>query len=103
MHEGPDSEDPMDIDEPMPLCMIRPPPKWAQGIMSYMEDGELPSDEVLARQIQRKSKANVIWQGELHRKSATTVLQRCVEPEEGERILNEIHGETVVTMHLQGT
>ena len=29
-HEGPDSEDPMDIDEPVPLCMIRPPPRWAQ-------------------------------------------------------------------------
>ena len=60
--------------------------------MSYMEHGELLSDEVLARQIQRKSKAYVIWQGELHMKSPTTVLQRCVEPEEGERILNEIHG-----------
>ena len=52
----------------------------------------MESEEVLARQIKRKSKAYVIWQGELHRKSLTTVLQRCVEPEEGERILNEIHG-----------
>ena len=60
MQADPDSEDPMDIDEPVPLRMIRPAPKWAQGIMSYMEDGELPSDEVLARQIQRKSKAYVI-------------------------------------------
>ena len=25
-HEGPDSEDPMDIDESMSLCMIWPPP-----------------------------------------------------------------------------
>ena len=61
MQEDTDSEDPMDIDEPVPLRMIRPAPKWAQGIMSYMEDGELPSDEVLARQIQRKSKAYVIF------------------------------------------
>ena len=77
----------MDVDEPIPLRIIRAAPKWAQGIMSYMDDGELPDDEVLARQIQRKSKAYVIWQGELHRKSPTTVLQRCVEPEEGDRIL----------------
>ena len=90
-HEGPDSEDPMNIDESMPLCMIRPPPRWAQGIMTYLESGELPNEEVLSRQIQRRSKAYVIWQGELHRKSPTIVLQRCVEAEEGERILHEIH------------
>ena len=87
-HEGPDSEDPMDIDEPMPLCMIRPPPRWEQGIMTYLESGVLPDDEVLSRQIQRRSKAYVIWQGELHRKSPTTVLERCVEPKQGERILH---------------
>ena len=84
--------EPMDIDEPVPLCMIRPVPKWAQGIMSYMEDGELPDNEVLARQIQRRSKAYTIFHGELHKKSVTTVLQRCVEPEEGDRILQDIHG-----------
>ena len=59
--------------------------------MTYLESGELPNDEVLSRQIQRRSKAYVIWQGELHRKSPTTILARCVEPEEGERILHEIH------------
>ena len=72
--------------------MVRPAPKWAQGIMSYMEDGELPDDEVLARQIQRRSKAYIIFQGELHRKSPTTILQRCVETEEGGRILQDVHG-----------
>ena len=59
--------------------------------MTYLERGELPEDEVLSRQIQRRSKAYVIWQGELHRKSPTTILERCVELEEGERILHEIH------------
>ena len=82
----------MEEDEPMPLQMIKPTPKWAQGIMSYMEDGDLPSDEVLARQIQRRSKAYTSFQGELHKRSVTTVLQRCVEPEEGHRILQDIHG-----------
>ena len=45
------SAEPMEIDEPVPLCMICPAPKWAQAIMSYMEDGSLPDDEVLARQV----------------------------------------------------
>ena len=90
--EEPDPADPMDIDEPIPLSMIRPAPRWAQGIMSYMEDGELPDNEVLARQIQRRSKAYTIFHGELHKKSVTTILQRCVEPEEGDRILQDVHG-----------
>ena len=67
--------EPMEEDEPMPLQTIKPAPKWAQGIMSYMEDGDLPSDEVLARQIQRRSKSYVIYHGELHKKSVTSVLQ----------------------------
>ena len=74
MLEEPVSADPMEIDEPVPLCMVRPAPKWAQAIMSYMEDGDLPSDEVLARQVQRRSKAYTIFRGGLHKRSATTVL-----------------------------
>ena len=34
--EEPDPTDPMDIDEPIPLSMIRPAPRWAQGTMSYI-------------------------------------------------------------------
>ena len=44
MQEDPNPEDPMDIEEPIPLRVIRAAPKWAQGIMSYMEDGELPDE-----------------------------------------------------------
>ena len=91
MSESGISDDPMDLDEPVPLCMVRPAPKWGQPIMSYLEDGSLPNDEISARQIQRRSKAYTIFQGELHKRSVTTVLQRCVEPEEGEEILQEIH------------
>ena len=80
MPEEPVSANPMEIDEPVPLCMVRPTPKWAEAIMTYMENGNLPSEEVLARQVQRRSKAYTIFKGELHKRSATTVLQRCVEP-----------------------
>src|SRR5664279_6306780 len=60
-------------------------------MMSYMMDGSLPSEEVSARQIQRRAKAFTIINGEMHKRSVTNVLQRCVEPEEGQEILRDIH------------
>src|SRR6266480_1730987 len=56
-----------------------------------MIDGTLPADEVIARQIQRRSKAYIIINGELYKRSVTGVLQRCVSPEEGQEMLKEIH------------
>ena len=43
----------------------------------------VPDDEVLARQIVRRSMSMVIHNGELHRCSVSGVFQRCVSPEEG--------------------
>ena len=79
----------MEIDEPE--LGAHPIPAWAQPIMSFMLDGRLPSNEVSARQIQRRSKSFTIINRELYKRSVTTVLQRCVEPEEGEKILRDIH------------
>ena len=74
-----------------PALGVRPVPVWAQPIMTYLVEGCLPGEEISARQIQRRSKAFTIINRELYKRSATTVLQRCVEPEEGEEILRDIH------------
>ena len=55
----------MEIDGPE--LGVRPVPGWAQPIMSYMVDGSLPSDEVSARQIQRRSKSFTIINRELYK------------------------------------
>lgn len=84
--------EPMDIDVPdEPIFTTRSVPAWAQPIMSYLKDGNLPEEEVLARRIQRRAKAYTIINGELYKRSVTNVLQRCVEPEEGQEILRDIH------------
>ena len=62
----------MEIDEPAPG--VRPVPVWAQPIMRYLVEGSLPSEEVSARQIQRRSKAFTIINRELYKRSSTTVL-----------------------------
>lgn len=83
--------EPMEIDVPdEPIFSTCPVPAWAQSIMSYLKDGSLLEEEVSARQIQRRAKAYTIINGELY-KSVTNVLQQCVEPEEGQEILRDIH------------
>ena len=66
-------------------------PDWTIPYLVYMNRGELPEFEVLARQIIRRSKSMTIVNGELHHCSVSGAFQRCVSPEEGRKILHEIH------------
>ena len=66
-------------------------PDWTVPYLAYMNRGELPEDETLARQIIRRSKSMTIINGELHHCSVSGAFQRCVSPEEGCKILREIH------------
>ena len=53
---------------------------------------KLPKDdEVLSRQIERRAKAYTIIDGQLYKRSTSGIFQRCVSPEEGRQILEEIH------------
>ena len=77
------------IDEP--IFPVKPIPSWAEPIMSFLARGELPEQEVAARQIQRRAKSYTIINNQLYKRSVTGVLQKCVEPEEGREILLDIH------------
>ncbi|KAM0852077.1 hypothetical protein ACQ4PT_052009 [Festuca glaucescens] len=70
---------------------IRAVPSWAQQFISYLADGELLEDQVLARQIECRAKAYTIINNELYKRSVCGILQRCVKPEEGRHLLKEIH------------
>ena len=61
--------------------------------MAYLLKGELPQQEVIAWQIERRAKAYSVINGELYKRSGVGVFQRCVTPEEGRQILREIHEE----------
>ena len=56
-----------------------------------MMNKELPADEISARQVQRRAAAYAIINRELVRRSVTGIHQRCVEPEQGQAILKDIH------------
>ena len=60
--------------------------------MDFLTTKKLPDDdEVLKRQIVRRAKAFTIINGELYKRSTTGVYQRCITPEEGRNLLDEIH------------
>jgi ribonuclease HI len=75
--------------EPEEVMMIEE--TWMQPYLAYMINKQLPEDAVEAKRITRRSKAFVVLQGKLYKKSITGVLQRCVTPEEGQVILKDIH------------
>jgi translation initiation factor 2 beta subunit (eIF-2beta)/eIF-5 len=64
---------------------------WIQPYLAYMINKTLPKDTVEAKRIIRRSKAFVMLQGKLYKKSISGVLQRCVTPQEGQEILKHIH------------
>jgi hypothetical protein len=64
---------------------------WMQPYLAYMINKTLPEDTVEAKRIIRRSKAFVVLQGKLYKKSIAGVLQRCVTPQEGQEILKDIH------------
>jgi hypothetical protein len=69
-----------------------------QPYLAYMVNKTLPKDVFEARRIVQRSKAFVVLQGKLYKKSITDVLQRCITPQEGQIILKDIHaGVAVIT------
>jgi transcription antitermination factor NusG len=83
------SIDVMVIDQA--VFTVREVPSWVFPIMDFMVNGQVPADEAEARRIQRRSKAYTIINNEMYKRSATGVLQRCVESAEGQEMLRENH------------
>jgi hypothetical protein len=57
-----------------------------QPYLAYMINKTLPKDTVESRRIIWRSKAFVVLQGKLYKKSITGVLQWCFTPQEGQYI-----------------
>jgi transcription antitermination factor NusG len=71
----------MEIDQA--VFTVREVPSWARPIMDFLVDGQVPVDEIEACRVMRRSKGYTIINKEIYKRSATGVLQRCVESAEG--------------------
>jgi hypothetical protein len=70
---------------------IREIPSWAEPFSNYLITGDLPQDEVEARQLQCRAGAYMIINSELYKRSVSGVFQKCIELEEGIELLRDIH------------
>jgi hypothetical protein len=77
--------DVMDI-EPAPVKA-----DWRDKYIAWMARGELPSDRATARRIARMAKSFSLVDGELYKRAASGILQRCVPIPEGRELLRDIH------------
>jgi hypothetical protein len=87
LHEGygVDEAEAMDI-EPAPN-----EGDWRDKHIAWMHRGELHSDRSEARRIARMAKSFALLDGELYKRAASGVLQRCVPIPQGRELLRDIH------------
>lgn len=60
-------------------------------IMEYKINGTLPNDPQRARYVKARDSWFVLWKGQLYKKSFTHPLLKCITPEKGGEVLDDIH------------
>jgi len=60
-------------------------------LVSYLQDGTLPSDPKDASRVRKKAQWFTLYEGILYKKAFAQPLLRCATPDEGRKILEEIH------------
>ncbi|XP_076895841.1 uncharacterized protein LOC143548610 [Bidens hawaiensis] len=71
---------------------------WMTPLMEYLSSGNLPDDKIEARNIRHKALCYQIHGDTLFRKSFLGPLFRCVDAEEANYIIREIH-EGICELH----
>jgi hypothetical protein len=64
---------------------------WRDKYIAWMDQGELPLDRSEARRIARMAKSFALVDGELYKRAASGILQRCVPIPKGRELLRDIH------------
>jgi len=95
-----DEVEPMDIDfgttsadeaEAMEVDEAPTSRDWRVQYLDWMSRGVLPSNHAQARHLARRAKSFVLIDNELHKRSPSGVLQRCIPIPEGKKLIRDIH------------
>jgi hypothetical protein len=70
---------------------------WREKYIAWIARGEFPVDRAAARRIARMAKSFALVDGELYKRAASGILQRCVPIPEGRELLRDIHAGSVAT------
>lgn len=75
----------MEIDEAPPSA------DWREPLLTWINRGELPSNQTEARRIARRAKTFVLIDRELYKCNPSKVLQWCIPIPEGRELIRDIH------------
>ena len=82
------------MNKEMPLILVVEPqaPSWARHIVHYLQTGELPEEQEEAERVARQSSMYQFVDDILYRRRFNGVKLKCIQREEGQDLLAEIHG-----------
>jgi len=70
-------------------------------IHAYLADGTLAVDPKEADRVKKRSNQSILYEGIPYKRSFAWPLLRCVTPDEGRKILEELY-EGICSMHAGG-
>src|SRR3954465_11029854 len=78
----------------MPLVLVVEPqaPTWAQQIVRFLQTGERPDEQEEAERVARQSSMYQFIDRTLYRRGRNGVKLKCINREDGQTLLAEIHG-----------
>ena len=69
------------------VAELDPPTDWRMPYLDCLLHEVLPADKTEARWLSRRAKSFVVIEGELHKRSLTGILQRCIPAKQGKDLL----------------
>ncbi|XP_021309179.1 uncharacterized protein LOC110432715 [Sorghum bicolor] len=66
-------------------------PNWRYPLLLRLVNGTLPPDQAEARRVARRAKTFVLLDGEMYKRSPSSILMRCIPRQEGIKLLQDIH------------
>ena len=92
------------INQPLTINCVTTTDNWMTPIVQYLKDGQFPKDKKKARLLRLKAASYILYDGQLYRTGFSTSLLKCVDLEEGNYILQEIHerGGGFCNNHVRG-
>ncbi|XP_074374562.1 uncharacterized protein LOC141714969 [Apium graveolens] len=67
------------------------PDNWMTPYIAYLRDGTLPEDQNKARYLKHKAARFFLEEGQLYRRTFSAPTLKCVDPEEANYCLREVH------------
>ncbi|RDX61813.1 Tf2-8, partial [Mucuna pruriens] len=74
---------------------------WMDPMVEYLKDGKLPANSVKSSKIRKEASKYMLIEQRLYRRGFSSPLLKCVDSEEAEYIIKEVH-EGVCGTHIRG-